>query len=114
MPSTVTLEDGDVKTTFTDNQIALSRPAPCLAVRPTSTPPGRILHQRFAPPSAFDILFHMAGAYAAAVQNFGKVRVLHGMDISNVLPLAHLANGRRGAKVFDADTGPAFVGNAMH
>src|SRR3990167_5881464 len=103
MPSTVTLEDGDVKTTFTDNQIALSRPAPCLAVRPTSTPP-----------SAFDILFHMAGAYAAAVQNFGKVRVLHGMDISNVLPLAHLANGRRGAKVFDTDTGPAFVGNAMH
>ncbi|NJM81540.1 MAG: hypothetical protein HC844_02780 [Tabrizicola sp.] len=114
MPSTVTLEDGDVETTFTDYQIALSRPAPRLAVRPTSTPPGRILHRRFAPPCAFDILFHMAGADAAAVQNFGKVRVLHGMDISNVLPLAHLANGLRGAKVFNVNTGPAFMGNAMH
>lgn len=40
--------------------------------------------------------------------------MLHGMDIADVLPLTHLANGIRGTKILDVDAGPAFVGNAGH
>jgi hypothetical protein len=57
------------------------------------------------------ILFHPAGADAAAAQHVRIVRVLHVVDVADFLDLAHRTDLGSFAEVFDVDAGPSLMGH---
>jgi hypothetical protein len=62
-------------------------------------------------PSAFVIVSHLPGANATGAEDLWVLLVLHVVDISDRLVLAHLADSVGFAAILNVDAGPSLVWN---
>lgn len=70
-------KDGDVVAVNPDMDIALGASPPPLPTQPSRAPLRRALGTGFAFACASEVFLHVTGAYAAATERAGVVRVLH-------------------------------------
>ncbi len=59
------------------------------------------------------IFLHLASTNTAALQNVRIVRVLHLVNIPDVLVFAHFTLGGGFTKILKSDACPAFLGNTL-